>query len=150
MLGWDGLGVSSYLLVIYYGRRKSYNAGMLTVMRNRIGDIALIFSMGLIMQTSNWRIMFYKESIMLRSYLPFLLSLGARECPDSFQCPTTGSYSCPYPCVILSSLISSCNCRVYLLYRNLIDLLFLRFRTNSIFGVPAILMVRIAALNEKV
>ena len=100
--------------------------------------------MGLIVQTSNWRIMFYKGFIILKFYLPFLLSLGARECPDSFQCPTTGSYSCPYPCVILSSLISSCNCRVYLLYRNLIDLLFLRFRINCIFGVLAILMVRIA------
>lgn len=94
--------------------------------------------------------MFYKGFIILKFYLPFLLSLGARECPDSFQCPTTGSYSCPYPCVILSSLISSCNCRVYLLYRNLIDLLFFNIQNLIIFfGVTTILIARIAALNEK-
>ena len=47
MLGWDGLGARSYLLVVYYGRTKSYNAGILTVIRNRLGDVALLFRMGL-------------------------------------------------------------------------------------------------------
>jgi NADH-ubiquinone oxidoreductase chain 5 len=40
LLGWDGLGLVSYLLVIYYQNMKSYGAGMLTVLSNRIGDVA--------------------------------------------------------------------------------------------------------------
>jgi len=152
MLGWDGLGVSSYLLVIYYGRRKSYNAGMLTVMRNRIGDIALIFSMGLIMQTSNWRIMFYKESIMLRSYLPFLLSLGAftksAQIPFSAWLPAAIAAPTPVSSLVHSSTLVTAG--VYLLYRNLIDLLFFNIQNLIIFlGVTTILIARIAALNEK-
>jgi NADH:ubiquinone oxidoreductase subunit 5 (subunit L)/multisubunit Na+/H+ antiporter MnhA subunit len=42
LLGWDGLGLVSYLSVIYYQNVKSYGAGMLIVLCNRIGDVALL------------------------------------------------------------------------------------------------------------
>ena len=43
LLGLDGLGLVSYLLVIYYPNVSSYGARtMLTVLSNRIGDVALL------------------------------------------------------------------------------------------------------------
>lgn len=42
LLGWDGLGLVSYCLVIYYQNVKSFNAGILTALSNRIGDVALL------------------------------------------------------------------------------------------------------------
>lgn len=44
LLGWDGLGLVSYCLVIYFQNVKSYNAGMLTALTNRVGDVALLLS----------------------------------------------------------------------------------------------------------
>lgn len=44
LLGWDGLGLISYCLVIYYQNTKSYNAGMLTAITNRIGDVMILLS----------------------------------------------------------------------------------------------------------
>ena len=44
LLGWDGLGLTSYLLVIYYQNDKSLSAGIITLMMNRVGDSLLILS----------------------------------------------------------------------------------------------------------
>lgn len=50
LFGWDGLGLVSYCLVIYYQNYRSYNSGMVTVLCNRIGDIGLIIRIGLIVR----------------------------------------------------------------------------------------------------
>nr|UNO53670.1 NADH dehydrogenase subunit 5 [Ixodes acutitarsus] len=44
MLGWDGLGLVSYCLVIYYQSLNSYNSGMITILSNRVGDVTLLMS----------------------------------------------------------------------------------------------------------
>lgn len=41
--GWDGLGLSSYFLVIHYRRRTALSAGTITVLLNRLGDVALLW-----------------------------------------------------------------------------------------------------------
>jgi NADH-ubiquinone oxidoreductase chain 5 len=47
--------------VIYYGSTKSYNAGILTVMTNRLGDVLLLIRMGMLFNIGSWRIVLYKE-----------------------------------------------------------------------------------------
>jgi NADH-Ubiquinone/plastoquinone (complex I), various chains. len=42
LLGWDDLGFVTYLLVIDYQNVRSYGVGMLTVLSNPIGDVALL------------------------------------------------------------------------------------------------------------
>ena len=58
LLGWDGLGVTSYLLVIYYQREKSFNAGIITALTNRLGDAGLLVFIGLMLQAGSWRFFF--------------------------------------------------------------------------------------------
>ena len=63
LLGWDGLGVRSYLLVIYYSRRKSFNAGIITFARNRVGDALIIVRIRYFVYMANLNIfiIFYLE-----------------------------------------------------------------------------------------
>nr|WCD24051.1 NADH dehydrogenase subunit 5 [Mancinella alouina] len=56
LLGWDGLGIVSFVLVIYYQNMKSLGAGMLTVLANRIGDVMILISIGLLVLQGHWMI----------------------------------------------------------------------------------------------
>nr|ANC96334.1 NADH dehydrogenase subunit 5 [Carychium tridentatum] len=42
LLGWDGLGITSFALIIYYQSYESYSAGFQTLMVNRIGDALIV------------------------------------------------------------------------------------------------------------
>nr|UKT66238.1 NADH dehydrogenase subunit 5 [Haplotrema minimum] len=45
LLGWDGLGISSFALIIYYQSKESLGSGFLTLMINRVGDVLIMVSM---------------------------------------------------------------------------------------------------------
>lgn len=65
LLGWDGLGLVSYCLVIYFQNVKSFNAGMLTALSNRIGDVALLLAIAWILNYGRWNYIFYLELIKI-------------------------------------------------------------------------------------
>nr|BAG24183.1 NADH dehydrogenase subunit 5 [Ascoschoengastia sp. TATW-1] len=44
MIGWDGLGLVSFLLVVYYSNKESMGSGILTIMMNRLGDVLILLS----------------------------------------------------------------------------------------------------------
>ena len=44
LIGWDGLGLSSYILVLYYQTPKSQGAALITALTNRLGDLFILFT----------------------------------------------------------------------------------------------------------
>jgi NADH-ubiquinone oxidoreductase chain 5 len=49
LLGWDGLGLTSYVLVVYYQNERSCNAGILTILSNRVGDVCILLVISLML-----------------------------------------------------------------------------------------------------
>jgi NADH-ubiquinone oxidoreductase chain 5 len=54
LLGWDGLGLVSYLLVVYYIRFSRSVAGMLTFLINRFGDVFFLLSICFMFFLGGW------------------------------------------------------------------------------------------------
>nr|ALO70412.1 NADH deshydrogenase subunit 5 [Brundinia marina] len=122
LLGWDGLGLVSYCLVIYYQNIKSYNAGMLTALTNRIGDVALLMGIAWMLNYGSWNYIFYLEfmkydlSMQVISWLVVLAAMTkSAQIPFSSWLPAAMAAPTPVSSLVHSSTLVTAG--VYLLIR---------------------------------
>nr|YP_010463416.1 NADH dehydrogenase subunit 5 [Peltoperlopsis sagittata]UUK29392.1 NADH dehydrogenase subunit 5 [Peltoperlopsis sagittata] len=122
LLGWDGLGLVSYLLVIYYQNVKSYNAGMLTALSNRIGDVALLMAIAWMFNFGSWNYIYYLESMkmsvemMIIGCLVLLAAMTkSAQIPFSSWLPAAMAAPTPVSALVHSSTLVTAG--VYLLIR---------------------------------
>nr|ARH53838.1 NADH dehydrogenase subunit 5 [Elateroidea sp. AH-2016] len=122
LLGWDGLGLVSYCLVIYYQNVKSYNAGMLTALSNRIGDVALLISIAWMLNYGSWNYVYYLDvmkndfSMIIISILIVLAALTkSAQIPFSSWLPAAMAAPTPVSSLVHSSTLVTAG--VYLLIR---------------------------------
>nr|YP_010164091.1 NADH dehydrogenase subunit 5 [Scopimera intermedia]QRK27406.1 NADH dehydrogenase subunit 5 [Scopimera intermedia] len=121
LLGWDGLGLVSYALVIFYQNEKSANAGMLTVLSNRVGDVAILLGIGLMMNLGSWNFFMWGGYIMDEDWmlLKFLVMLAAMtksaQIPFSAWLPAAMAAPTPVSALVHSSTLVTAG--VYLMIR---------------------------------
>nr|UIR97932.1 NADH dehydrogenase subunit 5 [Cyphoderus sp.] len=121
LLGWDGLGLVSYCLVIYYQNIKSANAGMLTILSNRVGDVAILLGISWMVSFGSWN--FYSISIIsdkgILMFLSFMVILAAMtksaQIPFSAWLPAAMAAPTPVSALVHSSTLVTAG--VYLLIR---------------------------------
>nr|WOR80817.1 NADH dehydrogenase subunit 5 [Trisinuata sp.] len=122
LLGWDGLGLVSYCLVIYYQNTKSLNAGMLTALSNRIGDVGILMSIAWMMNYGSWNFIFYLDfmkndfSMMIISCFVVLSAFTkSAQIPFSSWLPAAMAAPTPVSSLVHSSTLVTAG--VYLLIR---------------------------------
>lgn len=132
ILGWDGLGIVSFLLVIYYRRSESLAAGLITALRNRIGDSLFILFLGFSTTISSWH---FSDSLLgsLQLYLLWFLLIGRitkrAQIPFSAWLPAAIAAPTPVSTLVHSSTLVTAG--VYVLFR---------FR-SSIRGLPIFFLI---------
>nr|YP_010327071.1 NADH dehydrogenase subunit 5 [Acronicta rumicis]UNP54334.1 NADH dehydrogenase subunit 5 [Acronicta rumicis]WBK14700.1 NADH dehydrogenase subunit 5 [Acronicta rumicis] len=134
LLGWDGLGLVSYCLVIYYQNLKSYNAGMLTALSNRIGDVFILMVIAWMMNYGSWNYIFYLEfmnndleMMMIGSMIILAAMTKSAQIPFSSWLPAAMAAPTPVSALVHSSTLVTAG--VYLLIRFnmlLLDMFFLK------------------------
>nr|YP_009727751.1 NADH dehydrogenase subunit 5 [Rhinoestrus usbekistanicus]QHX99778.1 NADH dehydrogenase subunit 5 [Rhinoestrus usbekistanicus] len=122
LLGWDGLGLVSYCLVIYFQNIKSYNAGMLTALSNRIGDVALLLSIAWMLNYGSWNYIFYLEimknnfeMVTIGSLVVLAAMTKSAQIPFSSWLPAAMAAPTPVSALVHSSTLVTAG--VYLLIR---------------------------------
>nr|YP_008081146.1 NADH dehydrogenase subunit 5 [Thyridosmylus langii]AGH27223.1 NADH dehydrogenase subunit 5 [Thyridosmylus langii] len=122
LLGWDGLGLVSYCLVIYYQNVKSYSAGMITALSNRIGDVALLMSIAWMLNYGSWNYIFYLEcskgnwEMEIIGWMVILAAMTkSAQIPFSSWLPAAMAAPTPVSALVHSSTLVTAG--VYLLIR---------------------------------
>nr|YP_009236672.1 NADH dehydrogenase subunit 5 [Acraea zetes]AMJ17130.1 NADH dehydrogenase subunit 5 [Acraea zetes] len=135
LLGWDGLGLVSYCLVIYYQNIKSYNAGMLTALSNRIGDVMILMSISWMMNYGSWNYIFYLNfmnnefSMKIISLMLIIAAMTkSAQIPFSSWLPAAMAAPTPVSALVHSSTLVTAGVYLLIRFNNLlIEMFFLKF-----------------------
>nr|YP_010349792.1 NADH dehydrogenase subunit 5 [Cassianeura bimaculata]UOH96534.1 NADH dehydrogenase subunit 5 [Cassianeura bimaculata] len=117
LLGWDGLGLVSYCLVIYYNSMKSYLAGMITCLTNRLGDIGLLVSIAWMMSYGSWHFMFYLDMFDNKMFYLLMISSFTKSAQIPFSTWLPAAMAAPTPVSALVHSSTLVTAGVYLLIR---------------------------------
>nr|YP_011014796.1 NADH dehydrogenase subunit 5 [Membranipora villosa]WQB41569.1 NADH dehydrogenase subunit 5 [Membranipora villosa] len=149
LLGWDGLGLTSYLLVVYYMSDQSLGSGMITALSNRLGDALIIMSLSL----CYFNMSFSYHAVIGGSSIIFLLMCLASftksaQIPFSAWLPAAMAAPTPVSALVHSSTLVTAG--IFLLCRFYGSLSDFSFFSVMIFylGVMTCLMASMSAIFE--
>uniref|UniRef100_UPI00315D04E8 NADH dehydrogenase subunit 5 n=1 Tax=Sinobirma bouyeri TaxID=1236722 RepID=UPI00315D04E8 len=154
LLGWDGLGLVSYCLVIYYQNLKSYNAGMLTALTNRIGDVLILMVISWMLNYGSWNYVFYlnymsNDKIMQIIGVMIILAAMTKSAQIPFSSWLPAAMAAPTPVSALVHSSTLVTAGVYLLIRFnmlLVDMFF--FKILLLLSILTMFMAGISANYE--
>lgn len=104
LLGWDGLGITSFILVVYYQNPKSLGAGIITAITNRIGDVILLLSIAISINQGHWNILNIWDSVNKIAVIIVIIAAITKSAQIPFSRWLPAAIAAPTP---VSALVHS-------------------------------------------
>lgn len=143
ILGWDGLGLRSFLLVIYYQNSYCAGRGLITGLTNRVGDVFFIIIIGMMLGSGSWQIC----RVEVVGVVGSLIILGAMtkraQFPFSRWLPLAIAAPTPVSSLVHSSTLVTAGVYVMFRFRYCVDV-----KLIILFGRVTMLIAGSAALVE--
>ena len=120
IIGWDGLGISSFFLVIFYKRNKTFNAGLITALTNRAGDALILISLTMFFPLPSLTIPLgpmWECTLPLLMLIILLLAASTKRAQVPFRAWLPAAIAAPTPVSALVHSSTLVTAGVYLLFR---------------------------------
>nr|WMC21002.1 NADH dehydrogenase subunit 5 [Abraliopsis sp. 2 FFA-2023] len=161
LLGWDGLGLVSFCLVIYYQNSKSLSAGMLTVLMNRIGDCFILAAISMSIALGHWNMLCMWNYYGFSCVNLFMMVAGmtkSAQIPFSSWLPAAMAAPTPVSALVHSSTLVTAGVYLFIRFYNYLSehfwftnfMLYISILTTIMSGVCALYeydMKKIIALS---
>nr|WCB99523.1 NADH dehydrogenase subunit 5 [Meteorus sp. 1 XHS-2023a] len=116
LIGWDGLGLSSFCLIIFYQNKKSYNSGINTILMNRIGDINILIMISLLFNHNTWNFLYILNMPPMIFIMIIMASITkSAQIPFSTWLPMAMAAPTPVSSLVHSSTLVTAG--IYLMIR---------------------------------
>lgn len=144
-LGWEGLGLTSFLLIIFYQNWIRAKGGLLTLLTNRVGDASLIILFGLWLITKGIYNLNQVISIFVSLLFLFVCLTKRAQVPFTSWLPAAIAAPTPVRALVHSSTLVTAG--IWLLIRFSQFSIILEYAI-FIIGYSTLLVARLAALIE--
>lgn len=146
IIGWDGLGLVSYCLVIYYQNLYSNNAGILTALINRVGDVAILIVISWILNFGSWNFFSFINKINI-NYIITLIIIARftkrAQIPFSSWLPAAIAAPTPVSALVHSSTLVTAGVYLIIRFSNII----INFDYIQLFILISILTMLISGIG---
>nr|UOU20228.1 NADH dehydrogenase subunit 5 [Glycera sp. i ZZ-2021] len=151
LLGWDGLGITSFILVIYYQNPKSLAAGMITALTNRIGDVLLLLSIGWSLNQGHWLIINMWNSnfsLMICASITLAAMTKSAQMPFSSWLPAAMAAPTPVSALVHSSTLVTAGVFLIIRFYPMLSKFFMFNLTLLMISTMTMFMAGMSAMVE--
>nr|YP_009092376.1 NADH dehydrogenase subunit 5 [Orthogonalys pulchella]AIC37442.1 NADH dehydrogenase subunit 5 [Orthogonalys pulchella] len=122
ILGWDGLGLTSFCLIMYYNNNQSMNSSLITILTNRLGDILILINISMLTMLGSWNFFIFKYENMYISIMLIITALTkSAQFPFSSWLPAAMAAPTPVSSLVHSSTLVTAGIYLLIRYMNIMN-----------------------------
>nr|ATJ03312.1 NADH dehydrogenase subunit 5 [Bemisia tabaci]ATJ03325.1 NADH dehydrogenase subunit 5 [Bemisia tabaci]ATJ03351.1 NADH dehydrogenase subunit 5 [Bemisia tabaci]AXI95978.1 NADH dehydrogenase subunit 5 [Bemisia tabaci] len=147
IMGWEGLGMTSFSLIMFYQNKKSVMSSMYTMMMNRVGDITLMVAMMILMNSSSWMFLSMEYLNSSTKWVTLMtVSMFSKSAQIPFSSWLTEAMAAPTPVSALVHSSTLVTAGVYLMIR--FKSIMVASGMNNIILTVAMITLSMASMNS--